>query len=119
MISIVDDDQSIREATMSLLKSHGFRAEAFCSAEEFLNSPPVKETKCLILDVQMPGMNGLELQRRLNGEIRRIPIIFISAHESPEIRREARREHAVDFLSKPFTEEALIQAIHSALERAP
>ena len=119
MISIVDDDQSIREATMSLLKSHGFRAEVFCSAEEFLNSPSAKETKCLILDVQMPGMNGLELQQRLNSESRGIPIIFISAHENPEVRREAMRAHAIDFLSKPFSEEALLRAIHSALERAP
>jgi len=119
MISIVDDDESVREATLSLLRSHGFRAEVFSSAEEFLGSPYAKETKCLILDVQMPGMNGLELQKRLNGESPRIPIIFISAHESPEIRREALRAHAIDFLSKPFSEEALLRAIHSALERAP
>ncbi len=115
LISIVDDDQSVREATTSLLKSNGFRAEVFSSAEDFLASRYLDETKCLILDVQMPGMNGLELQRRLASENRSIPIIFISAHDNQEVRKQASRSGAIDFLPKPFSEEALLRAIRAAL----
>jgi FixJ family two-component response regulator len=115
LISIVDDDLSVREATTSLLRSNGFRAEVFSSAEEFLRSRYLDETKCLILDVQMPGMNGLELQRRLAAQTRRIPIIFISAHDNQEVRKQALRSGAVDFLPKPFSEDALLKAIRSAL----
>ena len=118
LISIVDDEQSIREATTSLLKSNGFRAEVFSSAEEFLESPNLLETKCLILDIQMPKMNGLELQRRLTAENRRIPIIFITAHEDQKIRNEAMRAGAVDFLTKPFSADALLHSIRSALQPA-
>ena len=118
LISVVDDDLAIREATTSLLKSNGFRTMVFRSAEEFLDSPLLPETKGLILDVQMPGMSGLELQRRLIAGGRRIPIIFISAHESQEIRREVLRAGAVAFLGKPFSEEALLQAIWLALGAA-
>ena len=117
LIAIVDDDESVREATTSLLKSNGLRAETFSSAEEFLKSPLVENTKCLLLDLGMPGMNGLELQRRLAAEGRRIPIIFITAHDNIESRREAMRAGAVDFLPKPFSEEALLNAIRSTLER--
>jgi len=115
LISIVDDDQSVREATMSLLKSNGFRTEVFTSAEDFLGSSHLDETKCLILDVQMPGMSGLQLQRRLASENRPIPIIFISAHDHQEVRNQAMRSGAVDFLPKPFSEESLLRAIHAAL----
>jgi FixJ family two-component response regulator len=115
LISIVDDDQSVREATTSLLKSNGFRAEVFSSAEEFLGSRYLDETGCLILDVQMPGMNGLELQRRLAAENCKIPIIFISAHDNQDVRKQAMRAGAVDFLPKPFSEEALLGAIRLAL----
>jgi FixJ family two-component response regulator len=115
LISIVDDDQSVREATTSLLKSNGFRAEVFSSAEDFLRSRYLDETKCLILDVQMPGMNGLELQRHLASQNRRIPIVFISAHANQEVRKQAIRLGAVDFLPKPFSEEALLQAIRFAI----
>ena len=118
LISIVDDDQSVREATTSLLKSNGFRAEVFTSAEDFLASRYLDETKCLILDVQMPGMNGLELQRRLASENRCIPIIFISAHDNQEVRKQAARSGAIDFLPKPFSEEALLRAIRDALGMA-
>jgi FixJ family two-component response regulator len=118
LISIVDDDQSIREATTSLLKSNGFRTEVFSSAEEFLGSPHWQETKCLILDIQMPRMTGLELQRRLTAENRRIPIIFITAHGDQKTRDEALRAGAIDFLTKPFSEEALLHAIKSALQPA-
>ena len=118
LISIVDDDESVREATTGFLKSNGFRAEVFASAEEFLASPHLAETKCLILDVQMPGITGLELQRRLAVGNHRIPIIFITAHQEPKIRNEAMRAGAVDFLSKPVSEEALLHAIRSALDAA-
>ena len=118
LISIVDDDESVREATTGFLKSNGFRAEVFASAEEFLASPHLAETKCLILDVQMPGITGLELQRRLADGNHRIPIIFITAHQEPKIRNEAMRAGAVDFLSKPVSEEALLHAIRSALDAA-
>jgi len=118
LISIVDDDESVREATTSLLKSNGFRTEVFASAEDFLASRYLVETKCLILDVQMPGMNGLELQRRLASENRSIPIIFISAHDNQEVRKQATRSGAIDFLPKPFSEEALLRAIRAALGMA-
>jgi FixJ family two-component response regulator len=118
LISIVDDDQSVRESTTNLLKSNGFRAEVFSSAEDFLASNYLDETKCLILDVQMPGMNGLELQRRLASEHRCIPIIFISAHDNQQVRKQATRSGAIDFLPKPFSEEALLRAIRAALGMA-
>ena len=118
LISIVDDDQSVREATTSLLKSNGFRVEVFSSAEDFLASRYLGETKCLILDVQMPGMSGLELQRRLTSANRDIPIVFISAHENQEVRNQAMRSGAVDFLPKPFSEESLLRAIRAALQFA-
>jgi FixJ family two-component response regulator len=118
LVSVVDDDLAIREATTSLLKSNGFRTQVFQSAEEFLGSPYLPETKCLILDVQMPGMSGLELQRQLIDRGRRMPIIFISAHESLEIRKEVVRAGAVAFLGKPFSEEALLQAIRQGLQTA-
>ena len=115
LISIVDDDQSVREATTSLLKSNGFRVEVFSSAEDFLASRYLGETKCLILDVQMPGMSGLELQRRLTSANRDIPIVFISAHENQEVRKQAIRTGAIDFLPKPFSEAALLGALRVAL----
>lgn len=115
-IAIVDDDESVREATIGLLRSNMFRAEMFSSAEEFLNSPLLAETRCVLLDIGLPGMSGLELQRRLSGEGRRIPIIFITAYDDPENRMEALRMGAVDFLSKPFSEAALLGAICNALK---
>ena len=118
LISIVDDDESVREATTSLLKSNGFRTEVFASAEDFLASRYLVETKCLILDVQMPGMNGLELQRRLASDHRSIPIIFISAQNNPAVRKQAARSGAIDFLPKPFSEEALLRAVRAALGMA-
>ncbi len=117
LIAIVDDDASVREAMTSLLKASGMRAEVFASAEEFLASRHLDQTKCLILDVQMPGMNGLELQRLLASENRCIPIIFISAHDHQDIRRLAIQAGAIDFLPKPFGEAALLGAIRAALGR--
>jgi len=116
LIAIVDDDESVREALQSLLKSMGLRAEGFASAEDFLHSAPLPDTTCLILDVRMPGMGGLELQRQLAVAERRIPIIFITAHGDENARMQALRAGAVDFLAKPFSEEALLAAVHSALE---
>jgi FixJ family two-component response regulator len=115
-VSIVDNDPSICEATISLLKANGFRTRSFCSAAEFLDSPQLDETDCLILDLRLSGMSGLELPRLLAGKHRRIPIIFITAHGTPEIREEAMRAGAIAFLSKPFSEEALLNSLRSALE---
>jgi FixJ family two-component response regulator len=115
LISVVDDDEAFRQATANLLKASGFAAERFSSAEEFLASPRVNETGCLILDLQMQGMSGLELQCHLARENRQIPIIFITARGCAEAREEAMRAGAVDFLPKPFSEEALLRAIHKAL----
>ena len=117
LVSIVDDDPSICEATISLLKANGFKTRSFCSALEFLNCPQLEETSCLILDVRLSGMSGLELQRHLAQESRRIPIIFVTAHGTPESREEAMRAGAIAFLSKPFSEEALLNSIRLALEK--
>jgi len=115
LISIVDDDESMREAIQSLLRSVGFRAETFASGEQFLQSEQIEHTACLILDVRMPGMSGLELQRRLMATQCRIPIVFVTAHGEEEARSRALQEGAVDFLLKPFSEEALLNAIQAAL----
>jgi len=114
-ISIVDDDESVREALKSFLKSAGFEVEAFASAEEFLNSGHVSGAACLILDVRMPGMSGVELQDRLTASRDGVPIIFISAHADEEARQRALASGAVDFLQKPFSDEALLNAIHAAV----
>ncbi len=115
VIAIVDDDESVREAVESLLKSVGFRTEAFASAEEFLHSGHHQETRCLILDLRMPGMSGLELQRRLVAAGSSISIIFITAHGDEEARAQALGAGAVAFLRKPFSEEALLRALQAAL----
>src|SRR5258707_14349215 len=115
IVSIVDDDVSVRRSTRRLLRSSGFRAEAFASAEEFLNSGWAGETACVILDLRMPGMNGLELQRRLNQNGNPVPVIFLSAHASDEEERSALRAGAVQFLRKPTSKEALLNAIRDAL----
>src|SRR6266702_4636426 len=118
LVSIVDDDVSVRRSTRRLLRSSGFRTEAFASAEEFLNSQSAGETACLILDLRMPGMNGLELQRRLTQNGNPVPIIFLSAQASEEDERSALRSGAVQFLRKPVSKEALLGAIHDALKRS-
>ena len=118
VVSIVDDDISVRRSTQRLLRSSGFRAEAFASAEEFLDSKSRAETACLILDLRMPGMNGLELQRRLAQNGSPVPIIFLSAHASEEDERSALRAGAVQFLRKPISKEALLSAIREALKRS-
>jgi FixJ family two-component response regulator len=117
LISIVDDDESIRVATTGLIRSFGFVAQAFASAEEFLQSPALDETSCLISDIQMPGIDGLELQRRLASENRRTPIIFITAFPDARIRERALAGGAVCFLKKPFEGQVLIQCVDRALNQ--
>jgi FixJ family two-component response regulator len=116
LISIVDDDEAIRRTTRLLVESFGFRAGVFESAEEFLKSDDLNRTSCLVVDVQMPGMNGLQLQNHLAAMVRAIPIIFITAHDSKESRRQAIRAGAVAFLDKPFSDEQLLHAIQFALK---
>jgi FixJ family two-component response regulator len=116
LVSIVDNDESIREATESLLKSNGYRTQCFSSATEFIASPLISETACLILDIKMPGMTGIELQEFLAQGHLRIPIIFITAHGDRETRKFAIRGGATAFIIKPFSEEGLLSAIRSAVE---
>jgi FixJ family two-component response regulator len=116
LISVVDDDDSVRESLQGFIRSLGFAVEVFALAEEFLNSDRLRDTDCLILDVRMPGMNGLELQRQLLGSQSRIPVIFITSHEDETARLQALKDGAVDYLLKPFSEEALLKAIHTALD---
>ena len=118
LISIVDDDESVRNAMKSLIDSVGFRAEVFDSGEKFLNSPYLSQTDCLIADVRMPGMSGLELQDRLSAAGRSIPIVFISAHEDKEARARGLRAGAIDFLQKPFSEDSLLGAISVCLDKS-
>jgi FixJ family two-component response regulator len=115
LISIVDDDDSLRNSLNNLIRSVGFRVQGFPSAEAFLNANQFHDTACLILDVRMPGMNGLDLQRQLVASNCRIPIIFITSRGDGDARARALEAGAVDFLYKPFREEALLKAIDSAL----
>jgi FixJ family two-component response regulator len=114
-ISVVDDDESVRRTTTLLIESFGFRAAAFESAETFLNSGHLHDTSCLIIDVQMPGMDGLQLQSHLAAAGCGIPIIFITAYESKDSRQRAMQAGATAFLGKPFSDEQLLQIIRSAL----
>jgi FixJ family two-component response regulator len=117
LVAIVDDDDLMRGALQGMLKSVGLRSQAFASAEEFLNSGQQNHTACLIADVRMPGMSGLELQAELNDEQRRIPTIFITAHGDEKMRMRALKAGAVEFLGKPFDDEALLESVRAALER--
>ena len=119
IISVVDDDDSVRESLRCLIRSFGFVVEAFASAEEFLNSDHLRYTRCMILDVRMPGMSGFELGRRLVASHREIPVIFITAHGDEAMRAQALKNGAVDYLFKPFSEEVLLNAIHAALGANP
>jgi len=116
-IAIVDDDELMRGAVHGLLKEAGFPAKAFASAEEFLESGHHHLTSCLIADIRMPGMSGLDLQARLTAEQVRIPIIFITAHGDERMRMHALRSGAVEFLVKPFDGEVLLETVRAALER--
>ena len=116
LVCVVDDDSLIRDSTRRLIRSFGFRVEAFASAEEFRNSACLAETACLILDVRMPGMSGPELQRQMAVANSHIPIIFMTAHEDAARRTQALEAGAVAFLHKPFYEEELLNAINVALK---
>lgn len=115
LISIIDDDESVREALWGLVRSVGFAVSTFASAEEFVSSDQLGNADCLILDVCMPGMSGIELQRQLVAGHSAVPVIFITAHEDEGLRAQALRGGAEAFLIKPFSEEALLNAIHAAL----
>ncbi|HSV24474.1 MAG TPA: response regulator [Xanthobacteraceae bacterium] len=115
VISVVDDDAFVRQATENLLLSLGFGVITFASAEAFLDSGQVDDTSCLIADVHMPGLTGLDLQRRLIKDGKRVPIIFITAFFSENVRKRALEAGAIGFLSKPFGDDTLIECLHKAL----
>lgn len=118
-ISIVDDDDSVRTAVSSLVRSLGFKVCTFASAQEFLSSPILEQTSCLVSDIQMPGMSGLELQKELIARQSRIPIIFITAFPEDGVRRRAEAAGCIGFLSKPFDGQAMIEYLNTALEAPP
>ena len=115
MVAVIDDDESVRTAIKELLRSAGFLARAFASAEDFLKSGQQQETGCLIVDIRMPGMSGLELQAKLNADHCRIPTIFITAHGDEKMRMQALRAGAVEFVTKPFDDEALLETVRAAV----
>ena len=118
VIAIVDDDDALRSSLDDLIRSIGFRTQGFPSAEAFLRSNQARDTACLILDVRMPGMNGLDLQRKIVAANWQIPIIFITSHADDDARARALEAGAVDFLYKPFREEELLNAIDAALKHS-
>lgn len=113
LIGIVDDDESVRESISSLLRSAGYKTAVFESAEALLNSDRLREPDCLVLDIRMPGLSGLELQSQLQGMKCLTPVIFITAHSNDETRAKALEQGAVAFLDKPFNDEALLGALES------
>jgi FixJ family two-component response regulator len=115
LLSVVDDDEMLRESLPDLLREFGFMARSFSSGQEFLSSDYVHETRCLILDVAMPGMSGLDLQQELKRRGQAIPIIFITGQKDEDIRKQAFRLGAVKFLYKPFSDSALLDAVNAAL----
>jgi FixJ family two-component response regulator len=116
LVVIVDDDQSVQNALKDLMESVGISARCFGSAQEFLASDERDRTACLIADIRMPGMSGLELQAKLTAEGSRIPIIFITAHGDGKMRIQAMQAGAVEFLSKPFEHEVLLEKVRAALK---
>ena len=115
LLSVIDDDESVRESLPDLLSEFGFDARAFSSAREFLSSDYVDSTRCLILDVAMPGMTGLDLQQELKRRGQEIPIIFITGQKDEGIRKQAFKQGAVQFLYKPFSDTVVLDAINAAL----
>jgi FixJ family two-component response regulator len=115
LVTVVDDDQSVRESLPDLLQEFGYAARTFSSAEEFLASDCVAQTRCLILDIAMTGMNGLELQRVLKSRRQDIPIVFITAQRDDTVRPRVLQQGAIECLYKPFSETALLQALNTAL----
>jgi len=118
LVAIVDDDESVQRALQDLIESDGLSALCFDSAEQFLDSEARNNAACLIADIRMPGLSGFELQAKLNAERCRIPVILITAHGDAEMRIHAIRQGAVEFLSKPFDDAALLEIVHAALKRS-
>lgn len=118
-VAVVDDDESVRESLPDLIRLFGHEAEAFSSAEEFLASQRLDQARCLVLDIAMPGMTGIDLQRALAQQGRRIPIVFITAHGDEQVCQRLRRRGAVECLLKPFTDTALLDALHAVLPPRP
>jgi FixJ family two-component response regulator len=118
LISIVDDDESFREAMTSLMKSLGFAVEAFSSAEDFLASPRLEDTSCLIADVHMPGMTGIELHQQLVTSGHTIPVILITAYPDDNVRARASAAGVICYLSKTFDDDALLGFVRTALVQA-
>jgi FixJ family two-component response regulator len=118
LVAIVDDDESVQRALQDLIESDGLSALCFGSAEQFLDSEARNNAACLIADIRMPGLSGLELQAKLKAERCRIPVVFITAHGDAEMRIHAMREGAVQFLSKPFDDTVLLEIVHAALKRS-
>jgi FixJ family two-component response regulator len=116
LLSVIDDDEMLRESLPELLREFGFAARAFSSGQEFLSSNYVDETRCLILDVAMPEMSGLDLQQELKRRGQAIPIIFISGQKDDDVRKQAFRQGAVRFLHKPFSDSDLLEAVNAALD---
>lgn len=116
LVSVVDDDESVRESLPDLLREFGFTARAFSSAAEFLLSDCIEETRCLILDIAMPGMNGLDLQQELRLRGQDIPIIFITAQKDETIREQAFKQGAMNLLYKPFSDAALLEALNEVVK---
>jgi FixJ family two-component response regulator len=117
LVAIVDDDESVQSALQDLIESDGLSALCFSSTEQFLGTEAPGKAACLIADIRMPGMSGLELQAKLKAERCRIPVIFITAHGDAGIRIHAMRQGAVEFLSKPFDGAVLLEIVHTAFER--
>lgn len=115
LIAVVDDDESVRESLPDLLREFGFGVQAFAAAEDFLDSQFLDQTHCLLLDIAMPGMNGPELQQELSRRQHAIPIVFITANVDKSVRSRVLAAGAVDCLTKPFSESALLQAVTTAL----
>jgi FixJ family two-component response regulator len=115
LVAIVDDDRSVQSALKDLMESAGLSARCFGSAEEFLESDQRNQTASLVADIRMPGMSGLELQARLKAEGSRIPIIFVTAHGDAKMKMQAMKAGAVEFLSKPFDDEVLLEKVRAAL----
>ena len=118
IVFIVDDDISVRESLVPLIRHEGWEPETFASAQEFLDRPRAPVPSCLVLDVSLPGLNGLDLQKRVAGERTDMPIIFITGHGDVPMTVQAMKAGAVEFLTKPFGAEALLRAIRNAIERS-
>jgi FixJ family two-component response regulator len=116
LIAIIDDDRSVQTALQDLIESEGLPTVCFDSARDFLDSGAQSRAGCLIVDIRMPGMSGLELQARLNADRSRVPIIFITAHGDAQMRIRAMRDGAVEFLTKPFDNSVLLETVHAAVD---